>query len=59
MKISKNFKLYAVVWAVLVALFNAIVFITPSGYEGASKFTDTFWIGYAFVMIGFVGQLVC
>ena len=59
MKISKNFKLYAVVWAVLVALFNAIVFITPSGYEGESKFTDTFWIGYAFVMIGFVGQLVC
>lgn len=59
MKISKNFKLYTLVWAILVILFNVIVFVTPSEYEGESKFTDTFWIGYAFVMIGFVGQLAC
>ncbi len=59
MKISKNFKIYAIVWVILVALFNAIVFITPSEYEGESKFTDTFWIGYALVMIGFAGQLIC
>ena len=59
MKMSKNVKLYAIVWVILVALFNAIVFITPSEYEGESKFTDTFWIGYALVMVAFLGQLIC
>ncbi len=59
MKMSKNVKLYAVVWIILVALFNAIVFITPSEYNGVDKFTDTFWIGYTLVTIAFIGQLVC
>ena len=59
MKISKNFKLYAVVWAILLILFNVIVFATPSEYEGESKFTESFWIGYSVVTIGFVGQLAC
>lgn len=59
MKISKNFKLYAIVWLILLALFNAIVFITPSEYNGESKFTDTFWIGYSLVTVGFIGQLLC
>ncbi len=59
MKISKNFKLYAVVWAILVAVFNVIVFVSPSEINGESKFTDTFWIGYALVTVGFVGQLAC
>lgn len=59
MKISKNFKLYAVVWAILAVVFNVIVFVSPSDINGESKFTDTFWIGYALVMVGFVGQLAC
>ncbi|MBR5246069.1 MAG: hypothetical protein IKV25_01700 [Clostridia bacterium] len=59
MKISKNFKLYAIVWVILLALFNAIVFITPSDYNGESKFTDTFWIGYSLVTVGFIGQFLC
>ncbi len=59
MKISKNFKLYAVVWAILAAVFNVLVFATPSEHNGESKFTGTFWMGYALVMLGFIGQLVC
>ncbi len=59
MKISKNFKLYAIVWAILLVLFNVIVFVTPSEFEGESKFTDSFWIGYALITISFVGQLIC
>ncbi len=59
MKISKNFKLYAAVWAILLVLFNIIVFVTPSEFEGESKFTDSFWIGYSLVTISFVGQLIC
>lgn len=56
---KKNFKLYAVVWAILLIVFNVLVFATPSEYNGESKFTSTFYIGYALVMVGFVGQLVC
>lgn len=59
MKISKSFKLYAIVWAILAVLFNVIVFVTPAESGGESKFTDTFWIGYALVMIAFIGQLAC
>ncbi len=59
MKTSKNFKLYAVVWAILLILFNVIVFVTPSEFEGESKFTESFWVGYSLVTIGFVGQLAC
>ncbi len=56
---KKNFKLYAVVWAILLIVFNVLVFATPSEYNGESKFTSIFYIGYALVMAGFVGQLVC
>ena len=42
MKISKNFKLYTVVWAILAVVFNVIVFVSPSEINGESKFTDTF-----------------
>lgn len=59
MKVSKNLKLYAIVWAILLVLFNVIVFVTPSEFEGESKFTDSFWIGYALITISFVGQLIC
>ncbi len=59
MKISKNFKSYALVWAILVAVFNVLVFATPSEYNGESKFTSTFWMGYALIMITFAGQLIC
>ena len=37
MKISKNFKLYAVVWAILAVVFNVIVFVSPSEINGESK----------------------
>ena len=59
MKISKNVKLYAVVWAILLILFNVIVFVTPSEINGESKFTQTFWIGYVLTTLGFIAQLVC
>ncbi len=56
MKISKNFKLYSVIWIILVVVFNVLVFATPDTYN---KFSDGFWIGYTLVMIAAVGQLVC
>ncbi len=53
------FKYYGVCWAVLVAVFNLIVFIVPNEMVGMNKFGGAFWSGYVFIMLAFAGQLVC
>lgn len=55
---KKNFKLYLIAWAALLALFNVIAFVSV-GWEGQEKYTPSFWIGYVFITIMFIGQLVC
>lgn len=50
---KKNFKLYLVAWAIVLALFNVISFVVPS------EKTTSFWIGYIFISLTFIGQLVC
>ncbi len=55
---KSNFKYYVIVWAVLVAIFNVIVFVTPNEIAGVSKFDGSFWVGYIFIMLTFVAQLV-
>ena len=52
---KKSFKLYFSIWAIILALFNLIVFIVP----GDGKYTVTFWIGYALITLTFLGQLIC
>lgn len=52
---KKTFGFFAIIWAIVLALFNVIVFVTPS----ATKFTDVFWTGYIFITIAFIGQLAC
>lgn len=54
----KSFKLYTIAWAVVFALFNLISFIIPSIPE-QTKFTSSFWIGYGFITVTFIGQLLC
>ena len=55
---KKNFKLYVIAWAIALALFNIIAFVTPS-LSDDGKFTPSFWIGYIFITASFIGQLVC
>ena len=50
---KKNFKLYLIAWGVLLALFNVISFVVPN------ERTTSFWIGYAFIFLTFIGQLAC
>lgn len=50
---KKSFKLYLVAWAIVLALFNVISFVVP-----AEK-TTSFWIGYIFISLTFIGQLAC
>lgn len=54
---KQKFKYYIIIWAVLVAIFNVIVFVTPNEIAGRGKFEGAFWVGYIFIMLIFVGQL--
>lgn len=56
---KKTFSFYAIIWALFLALFNVIVFVTPNEAGGMSKFGGAFWVGYVFITIAFIGQLVC
>ena len=55
---KKRFGIYALIWAVLLALFNVIAFVSP-GWIWFEKYGASFWVGYAFIMVTFLGQLAC
>lgn len=56
---KKRIGLYSIIWFVCLALFNVIVFVTPNEIGGVSKFSNSFWIGYVFITVAFIGQLIC
>ena len=56
---KKAFKMYAAVWAILLAVFNVICFVTPDEMAGFTKLDSTFWVAYAFITAAFLGQLLC
>ena len=56
---KKSFKIYSLIWAICLAVFNVITFVTPNEIGGVSKFSDSFWVGYIFITIAFLGQLAC
>lgn len=56
---KKSFKIYSLIWAICFAFFNVITFVTPNEIGGVSKFSGSFWVGYIFITIAFLGQLAC
>ena len=56
---KKAFNVYAIIWAICLVLFNVLSFVTPNEIAGTSKFDGSFWIGYMFITITFIGQLIC
>ena len=56
---KKTFNIYAICWAILLVVFNLTAFLIPNEIMGISKFSSNFWIGYVFITISFIGQLVC
>ena len=56
---KKSFKIYALIWVISLAVFNVITFVTPNEIGGVSKFSGSFWVGYIFITIAFLGQLAC
>lgn len=55
---NKNFKYYAGIWAILLVVFNIATFISPNETSGMTKFGGAFWVGYIFITLAFIGQLV-
>lgn len=56
---KRTFSFYAIIWAICLALFNVIVFVTPGEAGGMTKYGGAFWAGYIFITFAFIGQLVC
>lgn len=54
---KRTFRNYTIIWAILLALFNVITFISPNEAEGMTKFGGAFWAGYVLITLAFVGQL--
>lgn len=55
---KKTFRYYFSIWAILLALFNVIAFVSV-GWANQEKYTPSFWVGYIFITLAFAGQLVC
>ena len=49
---KNTFKLYAIVWSAILALFNVISFVIPS------ERNVSFWIGYGFISLALIGHIV-
>ena len=56
---KKGFKYYLSIWIILLAVFNVAVFVSPDEAGGYSKFGGAFWVGYIFITLSFIGQLIC
>ena len=54
---KKAIKFYSIIWFLALALFNIIVFVTPSDW--GNKYEGAFWAGYVFITVVFVAQLFC
>lgn len=56
----KNYrKTYCIIWCLMAALFNLIVFLSPAGRIAMKASLPTFWVGYGSVMAALLVQLVC
>ncbi len=56
---KKTFKFYTAIWTICLLLFNVLTFVTPNEIAGVGKFDGAFWVGYIFITIAFIGQLIC
>ncbi len=57
---KKLLKIYGAAWLLGFVVFNVITFVTAACLNAAVRFTyPAFWIGYAFALVGFIGQFAC
>lgn len=56
---KKYFKYYGICWAIALVVYNVITFVTANETVGLSSVGSSFWVGYAFITIVFIGNLIC
>ncbi len=57
---KKNFKFYALIWAILLAVWCAVVFLVRPIIPGyVIKYDASFWVAWAFILVAFIGNLIC
>lgn len=56
---NKKFKTYVLIWTIMYVLFNVICFVTSREVVGMSKHGGAFWVGYIFISVAFIAQLIC
>lgn len=56
---KKYFKYYSICWAIALAVFNVITFVAANETVGLAAVDSSFWVGYAFITIAFIGNLIC
>ena len=57
---KKNFILYAFIWAIVLAAFNAVVFLVRPVFPWQEiNYDARFWVAWAFIIAAFLGNLLC
>ena len=56
---KKYFKYYGICWAIALVVFNVITFVVTNETIGLTSVGSSFWVGYAFITIAFIGNLIC
>lgn len=56
---KKYFKYYGICWAIALVVFSVITFVTANETVGLGFVSLSFWIGYSFITIAFIGNLIC
>ena len=57
-KMKNNYKFYVIGWTVLYIAFNFVVFLFGGGVENGMKYSPSFWIGYSFISLSFIANLM-
>jgi len=56
---NKNLGYYSIAWAICLVVFNIVTFVIPHSIGDFDWYAQpTFWIGYGFAMVSFIGQLL-
>ena len=56
---KKGLTYYGIAWAICLAVFNVLTFVMPHAIGNFDWYQHpSFWIGYGFVMLSFVAQLL-
>lgn len=56
---NKNLTYYSIAWAICLVVFNVLTFVVPHAVGNFDWYAHaSFWIGYGFVMLSFIAQLL-